>query len=83
MSITARIAPKYQVTIPRVVREDVGLNVGDYITFIKAPDGSWKIQAIPRDPILALRLAGKDLPPADWRELHAEYETGWGDERRT
>ena len=83
MSITARIAPKYQVTIPRVVREDANLNVGDYITFIKAPDGFWKIQAIPRDPILALRLAGKELPPGDWRELHGEYEAGWEDERRT
>ena len=77
----ARITSKYQVTIPLRVREDIGAEVGDLLLFVKDGPKAWRIVRIPRDPVAALRLAGRDLSgTAD--EVHQEFEQGWADAER-
>ncbi len=77
----ARIATKYQLTLPKEVRKDLKISPGDLIVFEKGK-GAWKIHAIPNDPIRALREAGKNLTPSDFRRLHEEHESGWDDSER-
>lgn len=36
-----KVTKKYQVTIPREVREDLHIHQGDNIIFVKNRDGNW------------------------------------------
>lgn len=74
MAETTLITGKYQVTLPKRVREALGAGVGDRLTFVKGEDGLWRILMVPKDPIKALRLAGRGLTAADVTRLHHEYE---------
>jgi len=78
----ARITSKFQVTIPQQVRQDAGMQVGDFLIFVRTEDG-WKIQAVPDDTVAALRLAGDDRElQQTLEEYHEEFEAGWDDEYR-
>jgi AbrB family looped-hinge helix DNA binding protein len=74
MAETTLITGKYQVTLPKRVREALGAGIGDRLTFVKGEDGFWRILVVPKDPVKALRLAGRALTPADFARLHQEYE---------
>jgi antitoxin PrlF len=39
------VTKKYQVTIPKEVREDLGIHSGDKVVFIKNPQGNWVIMS--------------------------------------
>lgn len=75
---SARITSKYQVTIPLRVRNDLGTEVGDLLLFVKDEHDHWRILRIPRDPVEALRLAGRGLTGTA-EEMQREIEEGWRD----
>lgn len=76
----ARITSKFQVTIPKQVRQDAGMQVGDYLIFVRTENG-WKIQRVPDDTVAALQLAGDNQElKKTLEEYHREFETGWDDE---
>lgn len=82
MAEAARITSKFQVTIPKQVRQDTGIQVGDFLIFVRAEDG-WKIHRVPDDTVAALRLAGSTGElHRTLEEYHEEFETGWDDEYR-
>lgn len=80
-SAAARITSKFQITIPRVVRESIQARVGDSLVFVRDEAGFWKLIRVPQDPVEALRLAGQGLK-GTVREVHEEFERGWYDEYR-
>ena len=82
MAETTLITGKYQITLPKRVRQALGADVGDRLTFVKGDDGLWRILVVPKDPVKALRLAGKALAPADLARLHQEYERETEDAQR-
>ena len=82
MSVTTRITAKYQVTLPRAVRQALKAKVGDLLVFVQQPDGSFRVQAVPPRLTHALRAAGKQLSPEDFRRVHREFEEGWDDGER-
>lgn len=82
MSATSQITVKFQVTLPKEVREELGARVGDRLAFVKAEDGSWRVLVIPKNPIKALELAGKALTPGNFIKLHDEYERELEDAER-
>ena len=82
MSVTMRITAKYQVTLPRAVRQALKAKVGDLLVFVQQPDGSFRVQAVPPRLTHALKLAGKQLSPEDFRRVHREFEEGWDDGER-
>jgi AbrB family looped-hinge helix DNA binding protein len=82
MSAATKITAKYQVTLPREVRRALRAKVGDLLVFVQQPDGTFHIQAVPQRLTHALRLAGKQLSPGDFRRVHKEFEEGWEDEGR-
>ena len=82
MSVTTRITAKYQVTLPRAVRQALKAKVGDLLVFVQQPDGSFRVQAVPPRLTHALKLAGKQLSPEDFRRVHKEFEEGWDDGER-
>ena len=79
MSIATKITAKYQVTLPRVVRQALKARVGDLLVFVEQSDGSFRVQAVPTRLTHALRLAGQHLTPGDFRRAHTEFEEGWDD----
>lgn len=75
-SITvSRLTSKYQATIPRPVRERLGVGTGDSIAFVVENDRVWVRRAEPLDWEFARALSGtmgEWLSPADedaYREL--------------
>ena len=82
MRYTTRITGKYQITLPKRVREELRAGVGDRLAFVQGDDGVWRILVVPKDPIATLRLAGKALPPADFARLHQAYEREGEDAHR-
>ncbi len=82
MSVATRITAKYQVTLPRAVRQALKAKVGDLLVFVQQPDGSFRVQAVPPRLTHALRAAGKQLSPEDFRRVHREFEEGWDDGER-
>jgi AbrB family looped-hinge helix DNA binding protein len=82
MAHTTRITGKYQLTLPKQVRDDLRAGVGDRLVFVRGEDGFWRILVVPKDPIAALRLAGKALSPSDFARLHQAYEREVEDAQR-
>ena len=82
MSVATRITAKYQVTLPRAVRQALKAKVGDLLVFVQQPDGSFRVQAVPPRLTHALRAAVKQLSPEDFRRVHKEFEEGWDDGER-
>jgi AbrB family looped-hinge helix DNA binding protein len=70
---TAKLTSKGQLTVPRDVREDLGLRAGDSIDFIK-DDGGFRIRKrTPPDPFKKWRGYFKDLAGKDPDELVEEW----------
>lgn len=82
MAAITKITAKYQVTLPREVRQALRAKVGDLLVFVPYPDGSFRIQAVPPRLTDALRLAGQQLSPDDFRRVHSEFEEEWDDAER-
>ncbi len=82
MSTATKITAKYQITLPREVRQSLGAEVGDLLAFVKEADGSYRVRSIPRRLVDALRFAGSRLSPSDFRDVHREFEEGWDDTSR-
>lgn len=40
------VTKKYQVTIPKEVREDLNIHQGDKVVFIKEKDGNWVLMTV-------------------------------------
>jgi AbrB family looped-hinge helix DNA binding protein len=79
MPAVTKITTKYQVTLPREVRQALRAKVGDLLVFVPQTDGSFRVQLVPPRLTDALRLAGQQLSPADFRQIHQEFEEGWDD----
>ena len=82
MSVATKITAKYQVTLPREVRQALKAKVGDLLVFVRQNDGSFCVQAVPPRLTDALKLAGRQLSAVDFRQVHHEFEEGWADEGR-
>jgi bifunctional DNA-binding transcriptional regulator/antitoxin component of YhaV-PrlF toxin-antitoxin module len=82
MSAVTKITAKYQVTLPLEVRQALKARVGDLLVFVQQTDGSFRVKAVPPRLTHALRLAGKQLSPEDFRRVHREFEEGWEDAGR-
>jgi antitoxin PrlF len=71
----SRLTSKYQATVPRPVREHLGVGAGDSIAFVVENDRVWVRRAEPLDREFARSLGGtlnEWLSPADeeaYREL--------------
>jgi AbrB family looped-hinge helix DNA binding protein len=50
----ARIQPRHQLTLPKEVRCDLGVEPGDTLMFVKTEDGGWRVR---RKPNSFLELA--------------------------
>lgn len=64
----SRLTSKYQATIPRPVREHLGVGSGDSIAFVVEGDRVWVRRAEPLDREYARALSGtmsEWLSPAD------------------
>ena len=75
---SARVTSKFQVTIPQRVREEMGTQVGDLLVFVKDEHNDWRVLRIPRDPVEALRLAGRGLTGTA-EQMQRDIEEGWRD----
>ena len=53
LAMEATITSKGQATIPKLVREQLGLKPGDRIKFFVHPDGS--VVLLPKQPVTAMR----------------------------
>jgi len=82
MTAVTKITAKYQVTLPREVRQALKAKVGDLLVFVHQPDGSYRVQVAPPRLTDALKIAGRQLTPVDFRKVHQEFEEGWKDEKR-
>jgi len=82
MPAVTKITAKYQITVPQEVRKALKANIGDLLVFVQQPDGSFRVEAVPPGLTQALRLAGSQLSPDDFRRVHREFEEGWKDEGR-
>lgn len=82
MSAVTKITAKYQVTLPREIRQALQAKVGDLLVFVEQADGSFRVQVVPPRLTQALKLAGSRLSPDDFRRVHREFEEGWDDAER-
>jgi len=46
---TATITSKGQITLPKEVREALGVGTGDRVEFVAEPDGAYRVVAATRD----------------------------------
>lgn len=69
-----KLSSKFQITLPKRVREDLKAGEGDRIVFIKE-GGRWVLVRLSSDPVKALKYLGER---ADLRgraeEVHEEME---------
>src|SRR5262245_47711080 len=79
MPAVTKITAKYQVILPREVRHALQAKVGDRLVFVPQTDGSFRVQLVLPRLTDALRLAGQRLSPADFQQVHREFEGGWDD----
>ena len=54
------LTSKSQVTVPKAIREHLGVGPGGEVDYEALPDGSARIVAVPKDP-------AQDNPFAKWR----------------
>ena len=70
--VLSTITSKGQVTIPKVIREQLGLKQHDRIAFVIQDDGSVQLR-VPRFPSVAslAGIAGTLEHPLSWEEMRA------------
>ena len=56
---SGKLSSKFQLTLPKTVREDLGAQYGDRILFDRDEKGRWAILRVPSDPAEALRYLGE------------------------
>ncbi|RLC77500.1 MAG: hypothetical protein DRI61_11455 [Chloroflexi bacterium] len=81
-AVAVKISSKYQVTIPKEVREELKVTKGDSLVFVKEAEGKWSIVRVPDDTVMALRLAGEKIKGKQGQDPHLEFEEGWKDAYR-
>jgi antitoxin PrlF len=59
--LQSAITSKGQATIPKAIRDHLGLNTGDRVKFFLHPDGS--VVLLPKRPVSALRGIVKPAQP--------------------
>lgn len=82
MTVSSKLTSKFQLTLPKEVREALGAGAGYRIVFTPIDGTTWKVQAIPEKLTDALKLAKAQLKPADFRDLHADFEDSEVDDHR-
>lgn len=71
---TATLTSKYQITIPKELREDLKVKTGDKLIFIKKGD-EWRLLSTSADGMDLIKYLGRDLKKGvDIMKLHAEFE---------
>jgi len=60
---TATITSKGQITLPKEVREALGVGTGDRVEFVAEPDGVYRVIAATRDIKQLKGLVPKPLTP--------------------
>lgn len=54
MAVHAKLTSKGQITLPKMLRDELGLNTGDSVVFTRNPSGSYTLaKATPGKPSLA------------------------------
>lgn len=72
------ITRKGQTTIPKVVRERLGVEYGDQIDFVMKPDGTVVVEAAKIDVMsLAGMLKRKGQKPVTIEEMNETIRDGW------
>jgi len=63
MSETATVTAKNQITVPKGLREGLGMKPGDKLIFIKTPEGRYLVDVvkIPKEPARALEGALEEI----------------------
>lgn len=77
----SRVTSKGQVTIPKAVREDLGIRPGDEVDFVKTETGTYRIRKVApttddgEDPFEKHRgrAGSDDSMPDRMRRLRGEY----------
>jgi len=73
-----KLSSKFQITLPKRVREDLQAKEGDRIVFIKDKD-KWVLIKLPRDTVDALRYLGRHAKlKGTARDVHREMEAWEG-----
>jgi AbrB family looped-hinge helix DNA binding protein len=60
---TATITSKGQITLPKEVRDALGVDAGDRVEFVAEPDGLYKVVPVTRDIRHLKGLVGKPAKP--------------------
>jgi AbrB family looped-hinge helix DNA binding protein len=72
--MVSRLSSKFQITLPKKVREDIEAKEGDRILFVKEK-GKWVLLRVPSDPVEALRYLGRSAKlKGTAAEVHKEME---------
>lgn len=82
MAIESTLTVKGQATIPKTIREHLGLKPGDCVKFFVHPDGS--VVLLPKMPVSSLRgmLKAKRKRPVTTDEMTKAVAEGAAGERR-
>lgn len=68
--IVSTITSKGQVTIPKDVREHLGISTNDRIAFVIEDDGTVRLHALQYPTVASLRGAAGMLPePLSWEDM--------------
>lgn len=76
----ATLTSKYQITIPKELREDMKVKAGDKLVFIKKGD-EWRLISTSGKASDILAYLGRGLK-GDIQALHKEFEEAWDDPER-
>lgn len=82
MDVSAKVTSKGQVTLPKAVRDALGIKTGDRVVFRVEDDRA----VLARTPDF-LDLAGSvEVPPelrgASWEEIRSRAQRAWAEARR-
>lgn len=76
---SSKLSSKYQLTLPKPVREDLGVEEGDRILFERDEMGRWTILRVPNDPAEALQYLGERAGLTGTpQQVHREMESWEG-----
>jgi AbrB family looped-hinge helix DNA binding protein len=67
---TATLTSKGRITLPKIVRERLGLNAGDKVEFIETEPGAFRLVAATRDMRTLKGLIPKPAKPVSIEEMN-------------